>query len=83
MSDKDIGRQEARAAEVKPLPQSEGSYLCTLRLIRKANGEVHMNVEDMPPRLIETTGDEVADRVEKIADWAVEGAARMVEQWRD
>jgi hypothetical protein len=65
---------------VESLPEV-GSYLCTLTLHRRANGEIHMNVTDMPPRLIETTGEEVPDRMEIIADWAVEGAARMVALW--
>lgn len=70
-------------AEILAPIRQAGSYLCTLRLVRHANGEIHMNVEDMPPALIETTGEEVPDRVEIIADWAVEGAARMVELWRE
>jgi len=39
---------------VESLPEV-GSYLCTLTLHRRANGEIHMNVTDMPPGYLRTT----------------------------
>lgn len=57
----------------------KGSWLCELQLWREVDGTIRMAVTDMDPRLIETTGEEVPDRLKIIADWAVEGAANMAE----
>lgn len=62
------------------IPQA-GSHLCDLRLWRDADGTIRLNVTNMNPRLIETTGEEVSDRLKIIADWVVEGAVNMAEQF--
>jgi hypothetical protein len=59
----------------------KGSRLATLELHRHADGSIHMSVIDMDPRLIETTGEEVPERLKIIADWAVEGAVNMSEMF--
>ncbi len=59
----------------------KGSHLADLRLFRDADGTIRLCVIDMDPRLIETTGEEVPDRLKIIADWVVEGAVNMSEMF--
>jgi hypothetical protein len=62
-----------------PSIPSRGSHLADLTLWRDADGKIIMSVTNMRPELIETTGEEVGDRLKIIADWAVEGAIAMSE----
>lgn len=53
-----------------------GSHLCTIRLHRHADGTIGCVLQgDMDPRLIETTGDDVVDRMEIMARWIDAAAA--------
>lgn len=65
---------------METLPQ-KGSHLADLRLVREADGTIRLFVTEMNPRLIETTGEEVADRLKIIADWVVDGAVNMSEMF--
>ena len=52
------------------------SHLCTIGIYRKANGSIGCTLcGDMSPRLIETTGNEVVDRMEIMAEWIDAAAA--------
>lgn len=59
----------------------KGSHLADLTLWREADGTIRLNVTRMDPLLIETTGEEVPDRLKIIADWVVEGAVNMSEMF--
>jgi len=60
---------------------AKGSHLADLALYRQADGSIHLFVTHMDPRLIETTGEGVPDRLKIIADWVVEGAITMSEMF--
>lgn len=46
------------------------SHLCTISIYRRADGTIGCTLlGDMSPRLIETTGDQVSDRMEIMAGW--------------
>ena len=56
-----------------------GSHLADLRLTRLVDGTFELSVIEMHPRLIETTGAEVPDRLRIIAGWVMDAAPRMAE----
>lgn len=70
--------------DLHELPEPEGSLLCTVQLWRRPGGKVVSRLVTMEAGLIETTGDNVAERVMIVADWMHEGAQDMhaqSEQW--
>lgn len=58
----------------------EPSFLCGVEFYRKPDGSIHAKLMEMDGDLIETTGDDVASRMEIIADWIRQGAQSMSEQ---
>lgn len=73
-------READASTNVVSLNNDRGSLLCTISLSRRADGTIEARLEEMAPRLIETTGEEVADRVAIIARWLREGAEDMRRQ---
>jgi hypothetical protein len=69
------------AAEIASIPAAY-SHLCSIELYREADGRIRAEVSFMPPRLIETTGEEVPDRMQIIAGWLEQGAQHMREAWK-
>ncbi|WP_022684574.1 hypothetical protein [Sphingobium bisphenolivorans] len=65
---------------VEAFPHRPGTLLCNVALIRRPDGTIATLLGEMPSRLIETTGEDVASRVEIIAGWMKEGAADMARQ---
>jgi hypothetical protein len=57
--------------------QQAGSQLCIVDLCREADGSISAEIIHMPPRLIETTGIEVADRMQIVAGWLDAGARNI------
>jgi len=66
--------------KIHALPNREGSHLCTITLVRRPDGSIAAQLVEMPPELIETTGEDVASRVDIIAHWLLDGAADMERQ---
>jgi hypothetical protein len=68
-------------ANLVRLPE-KGSHLADLTLTRDTDGTPRLTITHMHPRLIETTGKEVPDRIQIICGWVEEGAKRLREEWK-
>jgi hypothetical protein len=60
------------------LPPQPGSRLCDIRIFRWPDGSIRAELLDMDPRLIETTGVEVVDRLRQIAAWVADAAQSLL-----
>lgn len=60
--------------------QPVGSRLATIELWRMPDGAVHGRIRHMEPRLIDTTGQDVPDRLRIVAGWTMEAAAHLEDE---
>lgn len=60
--------------------EARGSRLATIDLWRMPDGRVEGRLLHMDPRLIETTGEDVPDRLRAVADWTLSAAGHFEEE---
>jgi len=67
-----------------PMPERPPEILLTIAITRFSDGTIRAGFERMPKHVIETTGRDVAERVEIIAGWihaAAEDMDRQADGW--
>jgi hypothetical protein len=67
-------------SNIIPFPKPLGIFAASLDLFLEPDGTVLARLNDMDPKLIETMGGEVSDKLLKLAEWAMQASESLAEQ---